>query len=232
MLSLVKRAKNYLGRQNSRVKALLNPQKANQEFCENEARWEKYFKDAEGAIESQWREMVWPNIKEFDFSQILELAPGAGRNTVRLAEYAQEIHAVDFNELALQKIKERVEQLETDCKISIYKNDGATLGMIPNQSVTMIYCWDSAVHFDKKVLESYIKEFGRVLKSKGKGFIHHSNMGDRADIEIKNNKGWRSNASAALVKEYCENSGLKIEQQIELAWAEGVDDCMTIFSKP
>lgn len=48
-------------------------------------------------MESQWRTTIWPYIRECDFSCVVELAAGHGRNGARLLEVARTLHLVDIN---------------------------------------------------------------------------------------------------------------------------------------
>jgi hypothetical protein len=69
--------------------------------CSQEGLWQNYFMDAEAEIKEQWDKTIWPLIKDFDFDSVLELAPGAGRNTERLCEVAKKIAAIDYNAYAM-----------------------------------------------------------------------------------------------------------------------------------
>ncbi|NIM16890.1 MAG: methyltransferase type 11, partial [Candidatus Aminicenantes bacterium] len=96
--------------------------------------------------------------------------------------------------------------------------------MIKADSITAIYCWDAAVHFDKSVMRDYIKEFSRVLKAGGRGFIHYSSLGQSAKSDIRKNPHWRSNMDKDLFGQYCEEYGLQVIKQFNLAWRE-IPDC-------
>ncbi len=213
-----------------RLIATVLPKWYNKRFCSIDELWNNYFINAEQCIDRQWDKIIWPVIKDFNFKNVLELAPGAGRNTEKLAEVSDHIYAVDLNEYALQQLRSRFQDYSGHCHLDFYKNKGSDLKMIADCSITFIYCWDAAVHFDKTVLRDYIKEFSRVLSIDGTGFIHHSNLGMSANNDIKLNPHWRSNMSKELFKEYCEESGLKILHQIDLAWGE-ITDCISIFQK-
>jgi ubiquinone/menaquinone biosynthesis C-methylase UbiE len=205
--------------------------KLNLELCSKVGLWDDYFKAAESAIDEQWDQIIWPLIREFDFTTVLELAPGAGRNTIKLSRLATLIHAVDLNEYALAQCKARLDAMSLPCRIEFHKNNGTDLHAIADHSITAIYCFDAAVHFDRAVLRDYIAEFSRVLKPGGKGFVHHSALGDRADIDISNNPHSRSNMSRHLFAKYCSRYGLTVLSQTEIPWGEIVD-CATIFQLP
>ncbi len=206
-----KKAGNLLGLFSERLRGYLLPaEKLNLLQCTHESLWSDWFESAESSIDQQWAEHIWPLVSLFDFSKVLELSPGGGRNTARLCEVAGSIIAVDLNQYALDKCYEKLGEIHLGCTISYQKNNGVDLRMIPNESVTAVYCWDSAVHFEKTILDSYIHEFSRVLTSGGRGFLNHSTLGETAHRDIKRNPGWRSNASINSVAESCTAANLRV----------------------
>lgn len=203
---------------------------SNRIVCSMENLWTGYFEKAESAIDKQWDEIIWPKISKFDFRSTLDLAPGAGRNIKKLSKVAKEIYAIDYNEYALNLCKKNVGYELNGCKIQYYQNDGSSLRMLGDSSITSVYCWDSAVHFDKLILKEYIKEFSRILSPGGFGFVHHSNLGDQANNDIRKNHGWRSNMTKELFKNYCLDNKLHVISQDDLPWGK-VTDCITVFKK-
>lgn len=189
-----------------------------------------YYKLAEPAMYSQWIEHIYPNIKDFHLEICLELAPGQGRNTNMLKEYAKEIHLVDVNESCIDACRKRFGDTDGNCHFFYYVNDGHTLKEIQDDSMTCLYSWDAVVHFDKLVVRDYTHEFSRVLRSGSYGFVHHSNYGTvEQHNEWMKNPGWRSNMTAELFQEYCNEAGLLIVKQ------ETINDdldCISVFQKP
>ena len=213
------------------------PKRYNLRACAADGTWDSYFTSAETFMDSSWETIIWPVIEGADFETVLELAPGAGRNTEKLATLADEIHAVDLNEYALTRLRQRFASYSSPCRLHIHKNDGTDLGMIADASISFVYCWDSAVHFDKTVIRDYVKEFARVMRPGATGFIHHSDLGDSARADIHVNPHWRSNMSKELFAEYCLANGLEVVRQIALPWPPPVDgvvisDCMSVIRKP
>jgi ubiquinone/menaquinone biosynthesis C-methylase UbiE len=208
----------------------LLPSKAANLLQSRLADWKPYFEEAEGLFEQQWTEIIWPLIHDFDFTTILELSPGGGRNTERLSTLTSQLIAVDYRQNALNQTRARLGTSRNGCEITYHRNNGSDLQMVPDDSVTAIYCWDSAVHFERSVILSYIGEFSRVLRQGGSGFLHHSALGDVAHKDIKRNPGWRSNVSKELVAEACEANGLTVVLQQPVPWFATVD-CATIFRK-
>lgn len=66
--------------------------KRNVEECRKKFQDNLYYERAEPYMERQWPTMIWPLIKDSDFSKVLELAPGWGRNTAQMINHAGEIH--------------------------------------------------------------------------------------------------------------------------------------------
>ena len=63
----------------SALVSLLPSKSANLRQCGEEDLWNEYFERAEADIDSQWRDIIFPLIRDFDFETVLELAPGTGR---------------------------------------------------------------------------------------------------------------------------------------------------------
>lgn len=206
------------------------PKWFNKKLCSTNELWNDYFISAERDADVQWNEQIWPVIKDCNFETVLELAPGAGRHTEKLAQVAGTIHAIDLNEYALEQVRRRFQDYTGHCNLYFHRNEGSDLKMIADNNITFIYCWDAAVHFDKTVIRDYIKEFSRVLKIDGTGFVHHSNLGISAKTDIRINPHWRSNMSKELFEKYCKQNNLQIINQIDLTWGE-VTDCISVFRK-
>jgi ubiquinone/menaquinone biosynthesis C-methylase UbiE len=201
--------------------------------------WDNYYRVAEGQFSEQWDEVIWPAIQDFEFTTTLELSPGGGRNTERLCTLASRLIAVDYNQDPLNRTQARLGTTQGECGITYYRNNGSDLSMVSDESVTAVYCWDAAVHFDKDVVRSYIGEFARVLIPGGRGFLHHSDLGDGAHKNIQRNPDWRSNTSKELVAEACRVNGLTDTMQQPVHWRWSMDsgrsrdtvDYITVFRK-
>ena len=195
-----------------------------------------YYEEAEAGMDAQWRDLIWPFIKGCDFSCVLELAPGHGRNTAKLMQHATRIDLVDINEPCIHACRKRFENDRGSCRLFYHVNDGATMPMIRDGFITLVYSWDAMVHFDKLVCEQYVHEFTRVMAPGAYGFVHHSNYGaleSSEDVNWMEGPAWRSTMSGELFAQYCEEAGLVIERQRYLPWS-GTDnlDCISFFRKP
>ena len=114
----------------------------------------KYFDIAEPAMAPLWSELIWPLIQHLDFTCVVDLAAGHGRNSAILRQYAKKLVIVDINQECIDICKQR---FRGDKKISYFRNDGTSLKGIEDNSVSLIYSFDSMVHFDSEVIREYLK---------------------------------------------------------------------------
>ncbi len=129
-----------------------------------------------GGPDMQWYAMLLPRIHRFlPARRILEIAPGHGRWTHFLRDYADELMIVDLLDSCIDACRTR---FSSDQNISYHVNDGKSLDMAPDSSVDFIFSFDSLVHVDDLVIEQYVKEIAKKLSKDGVAFIHHSNLGD------------------------------------------------------
>jgi SAM-dependent methyltransferase len=206
----------------------------NLETCSRPELWKDWFDEAESAMEAQWRDPIWPLIRRADFQSVLELAPGAGRNSARLKEHAGTLHLVDLNRYALERCRERFRDHAGPCRIEYHENDGQSLACLPDASISLVYSWDSMVHFERTVVERYVREFARVMRPGAWGFVHHSNHGAQSDDpDIEHAPHLRSNLSSELFGEYCRASGLWRTHALVFDWGGAKEsDCISLLLKP
>jgi SAM-dependent methyltransferase len=199
-----------------------------------------YFNTAERVIGRQWKHYIWPRIKDADFSTVVDLACGHGRNTGRVI-------AVDINTGCVEFVRAR---FAGQPKVSVVQTDGASLAGIDSGSATLVYCWDAMVHFEPEVVEAYVREIARVLAPGGRGFIHHSNWTRGKGQDFKTQPHWRNFMSGELFATYLQDCGLQIISQDLINWDESKPwwktlwglrpskrpvmaiDCISSFRKP
>lgn len=195
-----------------------------------------YFDKAESHMRRQWNYYVWPYIQDFLRTNVLDLAAGYGRNTEFLKDVCNQVIVSDINQGCLDYCRGR---FKDDLNLSYFLLDGYSLEGIEEKSIALIYSFDSMVHFEPEVVESYIKEFQRVLVSGGHGFIHHSNyLGAQEDFTF--GPHWRNRMSKEIFKSLLEEVGLEVVSQRVIGWDEsclGSEnvvsslDCISIFTK-
>ena len=128
-----------------------------------------------GGPQSQWITCIWPRIAAFlPASSVLEIAPGYGRWTEYLLPQSTSYMGVDLSESCVRACTDR---FADQPHATFAVNDGMTLPMVADESVDLIFSFDSLVHVEADVVHSYLREFGRVLSPDGVAFIHHSNAG-------------------------------------------------------
>ena len=192
-----------------------------------------------GGSESLWWGSLVPRIHAFlPAPVVLELGPGEGRWSRYLRPLADELILVDVAEHCVAVCRER---FEGDSAVSAHLGDGLSLPMVGDRSVDFAFSFDSLVHAESKVLESYAHELARTLKPDGIALIHHSNMAvyrraaalARATPEtlrrrltirglLVNVFAWRAeSASADGFARFCEQAGLACVGQELIAWHYG-----------
>ena len=195
-----------------------------------------YYDDAEDHLQGWWDDLIHPAIRRCDFSRVLELAPGHGRNTARLLELADEIHLVDVNETCIERCRQRFADHAGPCRLRYHVNDGQSLPMFEPGSVSLVYCWDAMVHFDPRLVRVYLEEFARVLRPGGHAALHYSNyraLHDGPGRTWRENPHWRSEMSRDLFRGFCDELGLAVELETLLGWG-GIEDLDvgTLVCKP
>ena len=151
-----------------------------------------------------------------------------------MTELAGTLHLVDLNRYALDRCRNRFRDHAGPCVIRYHQNDGQSLSSLEDSSVTLVYSWDSMVHFERSVVARYVREFARVMRPGAWGFVHHSTYGTVCDDpDIERAPHLRSNLSAELFGEYCQECGLERTHFLVFDWA-GVanSDCISLFLKP
>lgn len=144
-----------------------------------------------GSTAALWSASLQPRVARFlPASTVLEIAPGYGRFTPYLAAQAERYLGVDISAGCVAACQERFPDHQFFC------NDGETLPMIQSASVDFIFSFFSLIHAEKETLLSYLKEFARVLKPSGGGFVHHSNLAEHARYfaRLQRLPGWLQSA--------------------------------------
>ena len=125
--------------------------------------------------------------------------------------------------------------------------------MICDNSIDLIFSFDSLVHAEDDVISAYVAMFSQKLKQRGVTFIHHSNLGEysnyfrimslinkipklpvllerfRADNVIKQ---WRGpSMSPKKMASYCEKNDLRCISQELVTWntKHALIDCPARF---
>jgi len=226
---------------------------------ENKNAWDKTYEwnddgaewsAAWGGADMQWKATIFPRISRFlPVSTILEIAPGHGRWTEFLKDYCENLLIVDLSDSCIEACRRR---FSNETKISYFVNNGKSLEFIEDGKVDFIFSFDSLVHAEDDVIESYISEISRKLSSNGVAFLHHSNCAEyKLQSRISNipkvgnllkilgflekSYHWRATSmNANKIIEYSDKYNLKCISQELIPWGTKTSliDCISVIVKP
>jgi hypothetical protein len=202
--------------------------------------------EAWGTPQAQWAGCLYPRIFPFLKGRILEIAPGHGRWTQFLRDHCTSLIGVD---LSVTCIKECRRKFKSDPRLRFEVNDGSKFPTVADASIDFAFSFDSLVHAEADILEGYVLELARVLKTNAIAFVHHSNLATLARRSIwdkvkrrwagapLNLAGWRSpSMSASAMHKFAERAGMSCAQQEIIPWGPGwpfLMDCIsTIINAP
>jgi hypothetical protein len=182
-----------------------------------------------GDAATEWSATLLPRLTPFlPAHAILEIAPGLGRWTQYLIPLCDDYIGVDLSESAVKGCKER---FSSATSAQFFVNDGTSLAMVRDQSVDLAFSFDSLVHVEMSVLNSYFAQLAHKLRQSGVAFIHHSNLGA---IKVPRNPQWAEwrdrSVSAATVAAAAAESGLRCIGQELITWSSGyMIDCISVL---
>ena len=198
-----------------------------------------YYDQAEQVFDVQWRDLILPRLKNLDLQIILDFAAGHGRNSARLLELAKQIYLVDANPDAVEFLRQRFAHHDQQrCSLQVVQNNGKDLREIPSNAISLLYSFDSMVHFEKRLIEAYMPEFERVMAPGAFGFIHHSNFGRVSENpDFRAHPSWRANVDKEFFAQCCYRHKLLVVQQTPISWWAGEVavqdlDCISLVYKP
>jgi ubiquinone/menaquinone biosynthesis C-methylase UbiE len=180
-----------------------------------------------GGSQYQWQRTILPRVASaLPCSTVLEIAPGHGRWTHYLIGQCRRYMGIDISSNAIARCKQRFGHLRM---ATFSLGDGSSLTGVADSSVDFVFSFDSLVHCELDVIESYLVEIRRVLKRGGLAFIHHSNM---ADHKTADNPHLRATSvSAEKVRDRCEEHGLCIVTQELVNWGHDLlTDCFSLIA--
>jgi SAM-dependent methyltransferase len=198
-----------------------------------------------GTSAAQWSGAILPRMRDcLPTGTILEIGPGFGRWTSYLKDYCEHLWIVDPVEECIEACRRR---FAADSRVRCYVNDGHSLSIFPDESIDFVFSFDSLVHVKQEVIEAYLGELGAKLRIGGRGFIHHSNLGQyahsfRERLPSRVRKllikakilDWEHqrdpNMSAELFRALCAQNGLHCLTQELVNWrGRRLIDCLSLF---
>jgi SAM-dependent methyltransferase len=185
-----------------------------------------YFDAAEAGFEPLWR-VIERFLQGADFTSVLDLATGRGRNAQKLLPLAGRLTLVDIRPENIAFCRGR---FAADPRIRFIANTGYDLRDVPDASVTLFYCFDAMVHFDSDVVRAYLAEARRVMAPGARAFLHHSNHTGGEDWMLAPH--CRNFMSKPLFAHYARKEGLTVLRQDVFDWG-GVAglDCLSLLQR-
>jgi len=165
----------------------------------------EYYAEAEAVLDDDWEALIWPQLRDCDFTSVVEVAAGHGRHSEKLRHLTPHLVLVDINRENLDVLRQRFAGARN---ITYVHNDGVSLTEIPDRTVTLVYTFDAMVHFDSDVVRAYLREFARILHPGGRALCHYSNYSAEPTGSYRTHPGWRNFMSRELFEHYAWKEGL------------------------
>jgi SAM-dependent methyltransferase len=196
-----------------------------------------------GGSAPQWFGSILPRIQAcLPANTILEIASGFGRWSNYLKEHCSHLHLVDPAVDCIEACRRR---FAAEPQVSCHVNDGRSLDMIPNGSIDFVFSFDSLVHVRRETVEAYVAQIADKLTDEGRGFIHHSNLGEYASSVIRRARKLVSKGNiigsdhqrdpemtAELFRGICEQHDLKCVGQELVNWrGRRLIDCFSTIAR-
>lgn len=106
-------------------------------------------------------------------SRALEIGPGGGRYTVRLAPLCFELACVDVSGEMLARLERRLAHYG---HVAYEKGNGRDLGAFPEKSVDFVFAFNVFVQLEIEDVYGYLLEIERVLSPGGAASIHYASL--------------------------------------------------------
>lgn len=172
--------------------------------------------------EMMWWRTIRPRLlHRLPAGTVLEIAPGYGRWTAYLLRESRRLIGVDVTERCIDVCRSEFDASKSEFHV----NDGASLPMVPSNSIDFAFSLDSLVHVERQQIESYLRELARTLRPGGAAFLHHSNLGaytagsGNAVGDYVGERHWRApSMSARIFRDACASVGLVCVSQEIINW--------------
>jgi ubiquinone/menaquinone biosynthesis C-methylase UbiE len=113
-------------------------------------------------------------------ARALEIGPGGGRYTARLAPLARSLACVDVSTRMLERVRRRFADAP---HVETVHGNGSDLGAIEDGSVDFAFAHNVFVQLHLEDVFGYLAELARVLAAGGRASIHYASL--------SNPEGWR-----------------------------------------
>lgn len=142
-----------------------------EEVSENNETYLRYLGDEWGdkpSIDQFVRDfLVWPGIAS---ASVLEIGSGGGRIAARVAPLCRELTCCDLPGPLLELCKSALAEFDNVRYRPLV--EGMPQIPVDDESIDLIYSFDTLIHLDQRTIFRYFRESSRCLKSGGRAALH------------------------------------------------------------
>lgn len=168
---------------------------------------------------------------------VLEVGPGGGKWTVRIAPLVKKMIVLDVSDDMLRRTRERCESAGIT-NVEFLLGNGRDFQPVGDDHIDFFFSYDVFVHIALEDTWPYALEMARVLKPGGMGVCHHAiNSVPEAWNRIEQNNDWYRFGKHTLGQYYYyspeslrrmyERTGMLVMEQHQESW-----HCTCVFHKP
>jgi ubiquinone/menaquinone biosynthesis C-methylase UbiE len=193
-----------------------------------------------GSASEQWVATIYRRIFHLlPTKSILEIAPGFGRWTPYLLNNCSTYYGVDIADRCIAHCRRTYGPLAM--RPTFLLGDGLTLAGVPDNSISLVFSFDSLVHVDLECLAAYAGEIHRVLEPGGNAFVHHANLAEYSQdgaLRVANPHRRDTTVSAELAASVFHRVGLVSLVHEKVQWigsnadTDPFCDCFSLITKP
>lgn len=204
--------------------------------------WEKggvdfnYFEKADN---KDWLNVFWNEhsvfyalFNQLNLERTLEIACGSGRHSAMVVDRIKTLYLLDSSRGALELARRRFSNNHNVHYILNPGGMGINSEALKNNSLTAIFSYDAMVHFEKRCVESYLKDSFIALQPGNLALFHHSNYDKNPKGEFTDNPGWRNYMNRELFKSMARKWGFEIVHSEIISVSCQDSDCITLLRKP
>lgn len=196
----------------------------------NEA-WDIARRGEEWTPSEEWRSWIVANgIEPFLQAgmRALEIGPGGGRWTERLLERKPaHLIGIDLSERCVATCRERFRDRP---EAEFHANDGASLDIVPDESIDFVWSFDVFVHMEAPEIERYVTQLRRILAPGGIAAIHYPTV-ERAQTADRF-EGWRGNYTAPQMLELVKRCEFELVYDFYSPYLSNTNTSAVLFRKP
>lgn len=183
-----------------------------------------------GGSEAQWFGSLFPRLhRMLPARRILEIAPGRGRWTQYLIPMCSAFIGVDIAESCVIECTNRFAGAP---HAGFIHNDGLSLAAVPDNSFEFIFSFDSLVHAELDVMQSYIPQLVKKLAPGGKAFLHHSNYAACDHGGKRSEHARAGSVSGEIIASLVKQSGGQMLVSEFINWGSiQTTDCLSTFTR-